>query len=190
MRTDTHLGQLFFRNSNARFINRCIQISLTAKSGGRGRGPNEVEYRRITVQGMTGPVPADQVEHAMLHQVPFGGSGWIMVNGDNQTELVSQTLQAHLPELAPTAIGPTAIGLDQHMLFVRIKPLSQFQPPGADCRDCKLSGIVRGPYQHIALIVANVINAIGDRFPLGQTQKIVNIDLAPLLSPLGPGLGC
>ena len=85
MRTDTrYLGQLFFGNRNARLIDCRVQISLTTKARGRGRRPNVVEHRLIAVQRMTCPVAANQVEHAMLNRVPFGGSGRIMVDRDNQ----------------------------------------------------------------------------------------------------------
>ncbi len=188
MGTYLYLSQLFLGNSDTRLINCRIQIGLATKACGRGRSPNKIEESIVTVQGMTGPVCADQVEHAMLNQVPFRGTGGIMSNRDNQAEFICQTLQAHFPEFAPAAIGATAVGLDQQVSFVGIKDASQFHPPVPDGRDSKLGGIMRGAYPDIALIMSDVIDAIGNGFALSRVQKVVHIDLASLLSPFLAGL--
>lgn len=183
MGTYPHLSQLFLRNGDTGFVNRRIQISLATKARGRGRGSNKIEESIIAIQGMTSPVGTHQVEHAMLNQVPFRSTGGIMSDGDNQAEFIRQTLQAHFPELAPAAIGATAVGLDQQVFFVGIKEACPFHPPVPNGRNRKLGGIMRGAHPDIAVIMSDVIDAIGNGFALSRVQKVVHIDLAPLLSP-------
>lgn len=188
MSAQTYLSQLFRRDGDSRLINRRIQIGLTTKASGRDGRADEIEHGVVTLQRVTRPVGTHQVEHAMLNKIPFRRAGGIMRDRDNQTELVSQTLQANFPEPPPTAIRTTPIGLDQQVSFTRVKKAPLFQPPRADRRDGKLGGIMRCTDENIALVMADVIDPIRDGFALSQVQKVVHIDLAPLLPPLYPGL--
>lgn len=188
MGAQAQLIQLFWWDSDPSLINPSVQIGLATKASRRGRGSNEIEDSFVTVQGMTSPVGTNQVEHPMLNQVPFGGPGGIMSDRDNQTELSGQTLQPNFPQSPPTAIGTTAIGLDQQVPFTRIKHTSQFEPPGPDGCHGKLGGIMGRAHDDIALVLTDVIDPVGDGFSRGQVQKIVHIDLPPLLAPLRSGL--
>ncbi len=97
-------------------------------------------------------------------------------------------MQANFPQLPPTPIRTTAIGLDQEVSFARIEIASQFQPPRPDCGDGKFGGIVGGAHDNIALVRANIIDTIRDGFALSRVQKIIHIDLTSLFPPLLPGL--
>ena len=188
MWAQAQLIQRFGRNRDPRLINRGIQIGLTTKTSRRSRGANEIQARLVTVQRVTGPVSPNQIEHAMLNQVPFGSASRIMRDRDNQTELIGQMLQANFPQPPPPASGTTAIGLDQQVGFSRIEQTPHFQPPSPDRRHRKLGGIMRDAHPNVALVVTNVIDAVGDDFALGRVQKVVHIHVAPLLPPFRPGL--
>ena len=188
MGAQMYLSQFFLRDGEARFINRGVQIGLATKASGRGGRADEIEHGFVTVQGVSGPVSTNQVEHAMLNQVPFRGPRWIMGHRDNQPKLIGQPLQANFPQPSSVTIGTTPIRLDQQVSFPRIKNTSQFQPPSSDRGHGKLGGIMRRAHDDITLVMAEVIDAIGDGFALGRTQKVVDIDLASLLPPFHPGL--
>ena len=115
MWTQAQLIQHFDRNRNPRLIDGGVQIGLAAKAGGRGRGSNIVENSFITVQGATGPVSANQIEHTMLDQVPFRGPRRIMIDRDHQPELIGQLLQLEPPQPGSVPIGTTPVGLDQQV---------------------------------------------------------------------------
>lgn len=63
-----------------------------------------------------------------------------------------------------------------------------FQPPSPDRSNGKFGGIMGRTHDHIALVMANVIDPIRDGFALSRVQKVVHIDLASLLPPLRSGL--
>lgn len=184
MGTQTQLIQGFDRNRNPCFIDGGIQIGLTAKAGGRGCSPNIVEHGFVTVQRVTGPVGTDQIEHAMLDQIPLGGARRIMVDGDNQAKLIGQLLQFEPPQAGAVAIRTPTIGLDQQAVLARIEFASQFQPPRADRGHGKLSRIMRGADNDVAPVMGDIIDTVGNSFALGQTQKVVDIHLPSLLPPL------
>lgn len=184
MWTQTQLIQGFDRDRDPRLIDGGIQIGLAAKARGRGRGPNVVKHRFITVQRVTSPVGTDQVKHPMLDQVPLGGPRRIVVDGDNQAKLIGQLLQFDPPQPGSIPIRPPTVGLDQQAALAGIQHPSQFQPPRSDRRDRKLSRIMRRADNDIAQVMGDVIDAVGNSFALGQTQKVVYIHLAPLLAPL------
>ena len=188
MGAQTYLSKLLSRDGDPSLIDSGVQIGLTAKASRRSRGPNKIEDCLVTIQGMASPVGTNQVEHAMLNQVPFRCAGGIMGHSDNQPQLIGQMLQADFPEPPPVTIRTAPIGLDQQVRFTRIEHASQFQPPSPDRSDGKLGGIVRRTDQHIALMMAHIVDAIGDGFALGRVQKVIHVHVAPLLPPLDPGL--
>lgn len=75
MWTQAQLFHCFERGRDPGLIDGGVQIGLAAKAGGRGGSPNVVEHCLVAVQGVTGPVATNEIEHAMLDQVPFGGPG-------------------------------------------------------------------------------------------------------------------
>lgn len=184
MWAQTYLSKLFSRDGDPGLINGRVQIGLTTKISGRSRGPNKIEDCLVTIQGVASPVGTNQIEHAMLNQVPFGSTRGIMGHRDNQTELIGQTLQADFPEPPPMTIRATPIRLDQKVGFTRIKATPQFQPPSPDGGHGKLGSIMRRTDHDVTLVMADVIDPIGDGFALGRVQKVIDIHVTPLLSPL------
>src|SRR6266436_4120877 len=73
-------------------------------------GPHEPK-RAWSSEWLAGPVLANLAKEAMLDRVPFGGSAWIMADGDGQLIGVHQfLLESQLPSTAACAIAAAAVG--------------------------------------------------------------------------------
>ena len=173
-------SKILIRNLLLQFIFSGVQLGLTTKTGGRGCGPNMVEYRFVTIKWLTSPIGTDQIEHAMFNRVPFGSAGRIMGDGDNQAKFIGQELETHFPNPTSVAIGATTVSFNQQILLVRIEQLSYHQPPHPNGGDSKLWGIVRSPERDKALILADVINTVGNGDALGQTWNLVFAQIHPI----------
>src|SRR4051812_12981085 len=110
MRVAIDLGS--FRRCELHFgrVDGTIQPCLTLKAALRVGGPNKLHHRFITDQRLTGPVGADQTEHAMFNRVPFGSAWWEVCHGDRELEFIRQPLEPGFPAPTPITIGATAIG--------------------------------------------------------------------------------
>ena len=183
MRPHTQSIKIFVRNFLLQFILGGVQLGLTPKTGGRRGGSNVIEDGLVTIQRFASPIGADQIEHAMFNRVPFGSAGGVMGDGDNQAKFIGQMLEAQFPNATPVPIGSAAVGLDQQMLLVWIKRLSHRQPPSPNGSHSKLWGVVRSADRDKALIVPDVVNAVGNGFSVSQTGKVVHIHLSSPLTP-------
>ena len=74
----------------------------------------------ITLQGMTRPVGAEQVEHPMLNRIPFGRTRRVMRHRNLQAKLIGQRLEVDFPRQAAVAVRPATIGFDQQVALRRI----------------------------------------------------------------------
>lgn len=183
MRSYVQSLKILVRNLLLQFIFGRIQLGLAPKTSGRGSGPNVVEDRLVAVERLASPIGADQTEHPMFNRVPFGSAGRVMGHGDNQAKFIGQLLEPLFPDPAPAAIRITTIGLDQQMFLVWIGRLPHYHPPATKCCHGKLWGVVGSADRDKALILPDVVNAIGNGFALGQTWKIIHIHFPPLLTP-------
>jgi hypothetical protein len=177
------LGSLGIRQFHFGRVDSAIQPCLTLKAALRASRPNKLHHRLITQERLTSPVGADQRKHAMFDRVPFG-SAWREVRYcDRQLEFICKSLQPALPAPTSITIGPAAIGLNQQALRLDIPVLSAHQPPASDGRSGKFGSFMRCTNQHIATIVPQVVNAVGNGFALGLAGKVMLADLQGALSP-------
>jgi hypothetical protein len=174
MRSYVQSIKISVRNLLLQFIFSRIQLGLTPKTSGRGRGTNVVEYRLVAVKRLASPIGADQIEHPMFNRVPFRSAGGIMGDRDNQSKFIRQLLETHFPHPATATIGITTIGLDQQMFLVWIGRLPHRHPPATNCCHRKLWGVVRNADRDKALILSDIVNAVGYGFSLGQTWKVIH----------------
>ncbi len=84
-----------------RIIGVVEQRTAPKSTFGFGRA-NELHHRLVADQRLPGPILTDQTKHAMLSRIPLGSPGWQMRDRDLQVILISQLLQAKLPQ--PTAV--------------------------------------------------------------------------------------
>jgi|GEM_PF-38464 len=111
-----------------------IQHSSTVEPFGRARSPYVLEHLLVACQRLSGPVAADQAEHAVVDRVPLRGSRRVVRHRDHQAELVGKLLQRHLPLPFPVGVGSARVRLDQQSLDPRVAPSTGHQPPTADAR--------------------------------------------------------
>src|SRR5258708_12698829 len=85
-------GFLFGRDLHTRGINMAIQPSATTQSRIRFSSANEFQDNFVVTQGLSGPVPADITEQAVIRQVPLGSVGCQVPDGNGQLLLIPQLL--------------------------------------------------------------------------------------------------
>ena len=115
-------------------------------------------------------------EQAVFNLIPFAGAWWEMAQMERQASFIGEFLQFEFPEPIAVAIAAATIGGNQQMFTTTILGLSQLLPPTSNRFNGKLCGIMVNPHVHPRLILAQVIDAIGNRFALGFIGKIVGFD--------------
>src|SRR5215208_1301740 len=183
VRTAIDLGSLGWRQFHFGRVDAAIQPCLTLKAALRVSRPNKLHHRLITNQRLTSPVGADQRKHAMFNRVPFGSAWREVRHCDRQLEFIGKLLQPALPAPTPITIGAAAIGLDQQAFRPGIAALSAHQPPASNRRSRKFGSFMRRANQHIATIVGQVVNAVGNGFAFSLAGKVMVVDLQGALPP-------
>ena len=125
----------------------------------------------------------------MLNRVSFGGSGWIVTNGDRQTESIGHLfLQVSFPDPGAIAIASTAIGFN-HELRCPGEAVRQFgSTPMGDIIDGKSRSIGRLTDIDGATIMLPVIEAVRHRPSPRLTGKIVNLNPLRCFTPDATGV--
>ena len=87
--------------------------------------PTQADDDFIVEQRATTPILSDMTKQAMFNLVPFARSRREVTHMQGQSSLISQLLQADLPQPIAMAIAPTAIGSDHQcsgfLLFLLIE---------------------------------------------------------------------
>lgn len=126
----------------------------------------------------------------MLDLVPFTG-GWRQVaNGHSQAGLIGQMLQPLLPEPIARPIRASTISHDQQFGTGWIQFAANALPPVSDALDRKLGGLMVDPNVDEAAVLQQIIDPIGDRFPISDGEVIIDIDrcLLPSGLPFSPAV--
>lgn len=139
-----------FRSRSLGCVILAIQAGPAVKTSSRARGPDEFQDRFVGGQRLSGPVGADQTEHAMVDRIPLRSSRWIMGHSDDQAALVRQTLQSSFPFPFPMVVGPAAIHLDQQMLTAGITVPADLRPPATNRRHDESRSLLRHTKDHVA----------------------------------------
>src|SRR5436190_13541026 len=121
------------------------------------------------------PVDGNEGKEAMLDLVPLAGRRRIMSHGDRELFLIRQFLKLFLPEAISGPIGTTPISRDQQFLFAWIKRFATAVPPPSDALHSKLRSIMIDTHVDEALVVDQIIDAIGHGFAISQRKKIIHI---------------
>ena len=90
----------------------------------------------ITVQRLGFPVFADLAEQSMLDRIPFGSAGWVVRNGDAQSQAIAQLpLNFLLLGAALCPMATASVGQDEDVAGLRIALVSFDLPPLAKAGD-------------------------------------------------------
>jgi hypothetical protein len=127
-------------------------------------------------QGLGTPVNGDVGEEPMFDLVPFAGAFRKMTHGDAESGLVGQPLHLTLPQAAASGVGTTSISGDEQVGLLRIQAPAMLVPPTSDTLDGKLRGVMVNANVDKALIMDQVIHSIGNGFPIGQREVVVDVD--------------
>ena len=99
-----------------------------------------------------------------------------MADGHGQAGLYGKLLQLHLPQSVAGPIGPASISNNEKLFTRWIEFLSHALPPPSDTFHGECGGFVVNAYIDEAPVVDEVINAIGDSFPVCDGAVTRHID--------------
>jgi hypothetical protein len=136
------------------------------------------------------PIDGNVGKESMLDLVPFAGGPRQVANGNGQTGLIDQVLHLLLPEPTARAIGATPISHDEQFPTGGIQVAAHALPPASDALDGKRGGLMVDADVDKAAVLHQIVDAIGDGFPIGDGEIILDIH-SRLLSfglPFSPGV--
>ena len=93
-----------------------VEIGSDAKPSLGLSGAGIVEDFLVRVQWFASPVSRDFRKQTMLDGIPFGSTGWIVGNGEDQAEGVGQLrLEFCFPGTATTAVAATGVAQNEDL---------------------------------------------------------------------------
>jgi hypothetical protein len=96
-----------------------VQVSSHLQAGSGCGGADKLQGLLITAQRLGRPVPADLTEQTVLDGIPFGGTGRVVRDGDDEPETIAQLpLNLLLPGATLRAITAARIGQDEDVAGV------------------------------------------------------------------------
>jgi hypothetical protein len=149
--------------------------------------PDIVEHEVKRAQGATGPGFADFAKETMLYRIPFGGTGRIMTDGDDQTETIRHLfLQPILPQPTASTIAATTISFNEQRMGIGEAQRQFSFAPAGDVIDSKGRGV--GGLTDIdgSAVVTQVIDTIRNGAPSGLGGEVMDIDHFSASPPSAP----
>ena len=139
-----------------------------------GGGSNELHDDFEANERFATPILADEGEQAVFDFVPLACARRQVCDLDRQTALVGKVLKFFFPEPVARAVTASAVGFYVKPVGFRIKLGAHRGPPILDGGDGKRSSVVVGAHAHPALIVGEVVNAVGVGSPEFWNDKVVH----------------
>ena len=87
---DRELREIILGGLGASWVVGGIQACGHFQAGLGCGGADKLQGFLITVQRLGFPVSADLAEQAMLDGIPFGSAGWVVGDGDAQSQAIAQ----------------------------------------------------------------------------------------------------
>ena len=178
---DELAGGLLFRLGRPR---TAIKSDPTAGAGSCSGVPNSLTDRVVVDHRFTCPVDADRTKQAMLNRIPLGRAGRIVSHRNTQPCLVRNLLEPVLPVMRPGPIGASRIREDQEFLRRRVQGTTNATPPRVDGVGSKGRRIVGRSHDDEAIATCHIVDAVGNRYTIGITRKVVHVDVDRCLAPL------
>ena len=130
------------------------------------------------------PSFADLTEQAMLDGIPFGGTGWVVRNGDPQPQAIAQLpLKFLLPGAAPGPIAAAGIGQNEDVARLWIALVSFHLPPLAEAGGGEGGSFMGSSQEHTAAVGLGIVDAIGNANTLGGGSEVMIVDIGGGLLP-------
>src|SRR5260370_35981186 len=150
-----------FWHLDACWVESGVQVSSHLQAGSGCGGADKFQGLLITVQRLGCPVPADLTEQTMLYGIPFGGTGRVVRDGDDESEAVAQLpLNLLLPGTTLGAITAAGIGQDEDVAGLGITLLSLRLPPLAQTGDGEGRGFVGSSQEYTSTVGQGIVDAI------------------------------
>ena len=155
---------------------------------GRGGG-DQIDDDLVTEERSPAPILRDMTEHAMFNLVPLARTGREVTDVNRQAQVGGQVLQGHFPQPTATPITPAAIRCDQQFPCVLVTVPAHLAPPPPDGLGGEARRIVIDAHADPALILSQIVDPIGNRFPQLRVGKVMhqNVDRLPARLPFAPG---
>src|SRR6266536_1304022 len=102
----------------------------------------------------------------MFDLVPLARTRWEVTHRDDQSGPIRELLQLPLPETDARAVAAAGIRRDHQRPRARIHATSHVLPPPADRIDGEAGRVVVDSDTDPAFIAAQIVHAVGNRFPM------------------------
>src|SRR5262249_36009659 len=137
------------------------------------------------------PVLGDSGKEPVLYLIPFAGAGRVVGDNDFQPSRRGESREFVLPEPRPVPVRSTTIGRDEDSAGAGVFLLAHLAPPFLDSRDSEYRCVVIDAHRHPGAIAGQIVNPVGDRFPLGIVREVISghLDRLPLWMPFLTSLG-
>src|SRR5258708_37066796 len=112
----------------------------------------------------------------MFDLVPFAGAGRKVTDREREVEVVRQTLEGPLPQARPRPVAAAAVGGDQERASARKAMAAHTSPPQPDRVDGKFRRVMVDADADPALVIREVVDAIGNGLAERGVEKIMNPD--------------
>ena len=145
---------------------------------------NALADRVVIDEGLACPVDADRTKEAMLNGVPLGRTGRIVSHPDTQARLVRDLLEPALPIVSFDSVGASGISKDQQLRCRGVQSSADATPPRMDGICSEGWRIMRCSDDDEAIATRHIVDAVGNRYAIGITRKVVHLNVDRRLAPL------
>lgn len=153
-----------------------VELGVDLQPGAGGRLGDRVDDDLVADQRPAAPVFGDEAPQAMLDLVPLAGGGREVADRYLKAAVVGEALQLGLPQAEAVAVAAAAVCGDLQGRGVRVGGLAQLLPPTADRRDRERGGLLGDPDVDEAVVGADVIDAVWDRFAERLVGEVMDAD--------------
>jgi len=173
-------SQLGVRDHDPLRVAALVEAGVDLEAGARGGRGNQVDDHLVGDQRLARQFFEMKLNRrcSILFHFEVPGGKW-------QTEIASPVSAARPRQLGPpksgaVAVGAAAVGGDRKRRGLGVALGAELIPPGADRGDRELGGVVVDPDRDEAGVLADVVDAVGDRLAELSVLEVVDPRLGRL----------
>lgn len=118
---EAELADFIWVRRNAGVVVSAIEVGGDSQAGLSLGRAHEVENLLVAVEGFARPVFRDLGEEAVLNGIPFRGAGWVVGDGDGETEVIREPgLDFGFPGPAAATIASAGVGQDEEVVSATV----------------------------------------------------------------------